>query len=203
MSRCIGLLFCALLCPALLGCASALESSWRDPATTADSLRFKNVLVVAMARDGSTRRAAEDDLAQALEAGPRGQAGQLSATQSYLVMEDSQLGDADRTRVMVNAKGYDGLVLLSVLPSQQRISVDPPMHTPMWGYYGRVGMVYDPGTVRSDTIVRIQTNIYSVSDGKLLWSGISRTTNPRDVHSVIEDVVRDVGHALREQGLLQ
>jgi hypothetical protein len=188
---------------ALLGCAGALESSWRDPATTADSLRFKQILVVAMARDGSIRRAAEDDLARALEAGPRGQAGELKATPSYQVMDDSQLGDAEKTRVMVNAKGYDGLVLLSVLPSQQRITVDPPMHTPMWGYYGRVGMVYDPGTVRSDTIVRVETNIYSIDDGKLLWSGISRTTNPRDVHSVIEDVVRDVGHALRKEGLLQ
>lgn len=203
MSRSVCLLFFGLATSALLGCAGALESSWRDPGTTAESLRFKSILVVAMARDGTTRRAAEDDLARALESGPRGQAGKLSATQSYLVLEEADLGDAERTRVVVNAKGYDGLVLLSLLPSEQRISVDPPMHTPMWGYYGRVGMVYDPGTVRADTIVRVQTNIYSVSNGKLLWSGISRTTNPRDVHGVIDDIVRDVGHALREEGLLQ
>jgi hypothetical protein len=73
----------------------------------------------------------------------------------------------------------------------------------MWGYYGRRGVIYDPGSVRSDTIVRIQTNIYRIHDGKLLWSGVSRTMNPRNVEGLAKDVFRDVVGGLRDDGLLQ
>jgi hypothetical protein len=155
-----------------------------------------------MTRDGGMRRAAEDQLARALMESPRAKSGELTVTPSYVEVPDAKLGDVEQARPMVEARGYDGVVMLTPLSAQQKITVDPPMYTPMWGYYGRAGTLYDPGSVRSDTIVRVQTNIYSVKDGKLLWSGTSRTTNPRNVERLVEDVVRDVVHALREQGLL-
>jgi len=202
VNRSTGLVAWGLLAVALAGCASSLESSWKDPSTTAESLHFRKILVVAMARDGSMRRAAEDQLVRALQEGPRGKAGELTAVPSYVELPDAKLGDADGTRELVEARGYDGMIMLSILSAQQKLSVDPPMYTPMWGYYGRAGMLYDPGSVRSDTIVRVQTNIYSVASGKLLWSGVSRTTNPRNVEHLVNDVVRDDVHALRDQGLL-
>jgi hypothetical protein len=186
-----------------LACASHVESAWRDPGTTADSLRFRELLVVAMAREGAMRRAAEDALVNSLRQSSRGQSGELSVTPSYQVLEQSELSDVARARAKVEAKGYDGAVIVSFVSSQERISVDPGMAAPMWGYYGRHGMIYDPGSVRSDTIVRIQTNIYRVADGKLLWSGVSRTMNPRSVQSLANDVFKDVVGALREEGLLQ
>ena len=186
----------------LAGCANSLESSWRDPATNADSLHFHKILVVAMTRDGGMRRSAEDQLVRALQESPRAKSGELTVTPSYVEVPDAKLGDVEKARATVEARGYDGVVMLTPLSAQQKITVDPPMYTPMWGYYGRAGMLYDPGSVRSDTIVRVQTNIYSVKDGKLLWSGTSRTTNPRNVERLVENVVRDVVHALRDQGLL-
>ena len=191
-----------LLLLAFAGCANSLESSWRDPATTADSLHFRKILVVAMTRDGGMRRSAEDQLAQALMESPRAKTGELSVTPSYVEVPDANLGDVEKARATVEARGYDGVVMLTPLSAQQKISVDPPMYTPMWGYYGRAGMLYDPGSVRTDTVVRVQTNIYSVKDGKLLWSGTSRTTNPGNVERLVKNVVRDVVHALREQALL-
>jgi hypothetical protein len=202
MIRSIGAGVLCLLVTASLGCASHVESSWRDPGTTADSLRFRELIVVAMAREGAMRRAAEDALVQSLRESPRGQSGELRITPSYEVLDQSELSDVKRARAKVEAKGYDGAVIVSFVSAQERLSVDPAMHTGMWGYYGRRGMIYDPGSVRSDTIVRIQTNIYRVADGKLLWSGVSRTMNPRNVDSLANDVFRDVVGSLRDEGLL-
>lgn len=202
MRRFRNLLVPALLLFALAGCANSLESSWRDPATTADSLHFRKILVVAMTRDGGMRRSAEDLLAQALMESPRAKAGELTVTPSYVEVPDAKLGDVEKARATVEQRGYDGVVMLTPLSAQQKVTVDAPMYTPMWGYYGRAGMLYDPGSVRTDTIVRVQTNVYSVKDGKLLWSGTSRTTNPRNVEGLVKDVVRDVVHELRDQGLL-
>ena len=200
-SACAGIL--AALAAVFVACASHVESYWRDPATTAQSLQFREVLVIAMARDGAMRRAAEDELVRALEKGARARASQMLVTPSYLVLDQTDLADVKRARSKVEAKGYDGAILVSFVSAQERVTVDPPMQTPMWGYYGRRGMIYDPGSVRSDTIVRIQTNIYSVSEGKLLWSGVSKTMNPSNVKSLVADVVRDVAGTLRKQGLLQ
>jgi hypothetical protein len=193
-----------MLAALLLACATShVEDAWRDPGTTAESLRFRQLLVVALAKDGALRRSAEDELVRALQEGPRSKSGEMSITPSYQVLEPSDLEDVASARKKVEAKGYDGAALVSFVSAQDRITVDPAMQTPMWGYYGRRGMIYDPGSVRSDTIVRIQTNIYSVQQGKLLWSGVSRTMNPRNVKHLAGDVVKDVAAALRDEGLLQ
>jgi hypothetical protein len=202
VSRSVQLAISFALVAALAGCASHVESSWRDPSVTPKSLEFRSVIVIAMARDGAMRRAAEDEIVSALQQGPRVRSGQMKATPSYLVLDQSELGDVEAARRKVEAQGYDGAIIVSFVSSEQRITVDPPMHTPMWGYYGYRGAVYDPGSVRSDTIVRIQTNLYSVADGKLLWSGVSRTMNPRNVERLAADVVKDVTGSLREEGLL-
>jgi hypothetical protein len=202
MSRSASCGILGLVLAGSLACASQVETSWRDPSTTADSLRFHKLLVVAMAQEGAMRRSAEDALVRALSEAPRVQSGQLQVTPSYEVLEQAELGDVDRARAKVEAQGYDGMVITSFVSSEERVSVDPGSYAPMWGYYGRRGVLYDPGSVRSDTIIRVQTNIYSVADGKLLWSGVSRTMNPRSVESLAKDVFRDVVGTLRKQGLL-
>ena len=60
---------------------------------------------------------------------------------------------------------------------------------------------HEPGYTDVDRIVRIETSLYSIREGKRLWSGVSRTLNPRDVRELVDDVVRAVGAELEEQGL--
>jgi len=194
-----------LIASVLAGCAtSQIESAWRDPATTAQSLEFEKVLVVAMARDGVLRRKAEDELVLALQKGPKAQAGQMSVTPSYLVLDESELSSVERARAKMKAEGFDGAVLMSFLSSQERITVDTPAYPAgsMWGYYGRRGAFYDPVSVHSDTIVRIQTDIYSVSQEKLLWSGVSRTMNPSNLEGLVAGVAHAVADELRKESLL-
>ena len=203
MSRSKVLRFSAGLTAVLLACATShVEDVWRDPGTTADSLRFRELLVVAMVKDGALRRTAEDELVRALQEGERSKSGAMLITPSYQVLDAADLDDVSSARKKVEAKGFDGAVLVSMVSAQERVTVDPAAYAPMWGYYGRRGMIYDPGSVRSDTIVRIQTNIYSVAQGKLLWSGVSRTMNPRNVQHLVSDVVKDVVGELRKEGLL-
>ena len=41
------------------------------------------------------------------------------------------------------------------------------------------------GEIRTNTIVTIETLIYSFRQNKLVWGAQSRTTNPRDVEKVV------------------
>jgi len=196
-----------LVASLFLGCATAqIESTWRDPATRPESLQFKKVVVVAMARDGALRRKAEDELVLVLQKGQRAQAGTMSVTPSYLVLEDRELASTTPAREKMKSQGFDGAVLVSFVSSQEQITVETPAYAypagGMWGYYGRPGAFYDPVSVRSDTIVRIQTDIYSVEQGKLLWSGVSRSMNPSNIEQLVAGVADAVAGKLRKEGLL-
>jgi len=187
----------------LFGCAAShIESAWKDPSTTASSLEFRKLAVVAMVRDGALRRVAEDELVRALQAGARVQSGAMTVTPSYEFLDAANLADAAKAREQMKAGGYDGAVLVSFVSSEQKLSVEPAAYPGVWGYYGRVGAFYDPVSVRTDTIVRIQTDIFSLGSEKLLWTGVSRTSNPRNVERLIDDVARSVAAKLRKDGLL-
>jgi hypothetical protein len=55
----------------------------------------------------------------------------------------------------------------------------------------------------TDTIVSIETNVYSVTEDKLLWSGLSETFNPANTVQLVTDVAKAVRGALQKQGLIQ
>jgi hypothetical protein len=185
----------------LTACASSVEDSWTDPSVAGRPLGFQNVAAVALLQEGAMRRVAEDELARAIETRSSAAGGAVQAVPSYTLLPAGELGDAERARARLAAAGFDGAVVVSVVDSQQRVSSSPGMGAVGWGG-PRAWMLYD-ANVRTDTIVRVQTNIYSVAEGKLVWSGTSRTLNPRDVRDLIDDVVRDVGRALRDQGLVR
>jgi hypothetical protein len=194
-----------LLASSLAGCAtSRIDNSWAEPSATAQSFQLNKVLAVALARDGAIRRSTEDAMDRAISAGPRGQSGQLAVHPSYTLLEDTELVKTDVTRRKVEAAGYDGAVLIRYVTTEQRVTVDPPMyHGGFWGYYGYGGgpMMYDPGSVRTDTILKLQISIYSLREDKLLWSGVSRTVNPSQVEKVVGEIADAVRKDLEKRGL--
>jgi len=187
----------------LTACATArVETSWKDPAVGPSDFAFEKVLVMVRVTDGTARRAGEDELVRYLKSGPRGQAGVLTAEPSYRMLDDRDLADREKARALVEAQGFDGLVMMSLVSSQEKVTVQPPSYGTVWGYYGARTVVYDPGYVRTDTILRVESTIYRISDGKLLWTGISRALNPTGVPDLVRDVAQSVGEELRRQGLI-
>lgn len=199
----------SLLTATLAGCATTrIENAWVEPSATAKSFALKKVLVVALVRDGAIRRSTEDALDRAISAGAGGRSGQLVAEPSYMLLNDRELADVDAARKKVEAAGYDGAVLIRFVSSQQEVTVDPPSYRGgFWGggygygYGGRVVM-YDPGSVRTDTILKLQVSIYSLAEDKLLYSGVSRTLNPSNIEKLVDGVAQAVREDLRERGLL-
>jgi hypothetical protein len=79
-----------------------------------------------------------------------------------------------------------------------------PYYGTLWGYYGYGwGAVYDPGYVREDTIVTIETLIFSVPANKLLWAGMSESTNPKNAGKLIEDLVEAIADDMKKHGLVK
>jgi hypothetical protein len=72
----------------------------------------------------------------------------------------------------------------------------------LWGYYGYGwSSMYVPGRVDTDTVVSIETLIFSVPRNQLLWAGVSESRNPKDARRLIADLVKTIAKELQKQGL--
>ena len=53
----------------------------------------------------------------------------------------------------------------------------------------------------ANQVVFIETRLYSVTKNQMLWSGTSKTTNPKNVEKFINQLVNAVGKQVRKAGL--
>jgi hypothetical protein len=174
------------------GCAStSIVSQWRDPAV--QSARFARLLVVAPSRDLAVRRSAEDELVRQL--------GPDRAAPSYTVVRDDELVDRARLKQRAMELGFDGLLVFRIGRVEQQATWVPGTY---WGPYYAIGgwPAWDPGYVQTNTVVHVETDVYSVLDDRLIWASRSRTYDPRSMHALVDDVSKAVGKAMRKQGLL-
>jgi hypothetical protein len=192
------------LCAAvgLSGCATGLVSSWKAPDAEPFQLRGEKVAAVVMASDQTTRRAGEHALARELSA--RGAQG----IPMYTLLGDG-VPDEAKARAAAEQAGIVGVVVLRPVRIDKELSSTPgtysgPMHGGFWGgYYGLGwGGSWRGGEIRTDTIIMIETLVYSLPQNKLVWGGQSKTRNPANLDRLIEDTAEQVADELVRQGLI-
>lgn len=185
-----------------VACATTeIQSSWRNP--EAGAIRFEKVVAIVLSKDATTRRVAEDRLAQASPSG--------RVVASHTFLPDSELGDVEAMKLRVQEGGFDGAVVMRAVGKEKRETVVPgaplpPMgapHNNLWGFYGMGWSgAYTPGHVQTDTFVDVETMVFSVRDEKLVWAGRSETMNPRSVPALVDEVAAAVRRELVSAGLL-
>ncbi|MFN8091930.1 MAG: hypothetical protein U0599_06840 [Vicinamibacteria bacterium] len=194
----------------LAACASSTyKSSWSNPEARAVSLAGKKVVAVFVTAEGGPRYSAEDALARELTA-----AGAQGVT-AYSLVPDADVKDKDAAKAKLVAAGVDGAVVMRVVGKDKELNYTPGMAVPvgywgrpvygsMWGgYWGRGwGLAYSPGYLTTDTVVSVETLVYSVNQDKLLWAGMSETTNPKKVNDFVRELARGAGAEMKKAGLL-
>jgi hypothetical protein len=179
----------------LSACAnSKVVSSWKDDSLA--SVPFKKVLVVFQDSDEGRRRALEDEMARNIP----------NATPAYRALDKIDLRDVERAKTKVHELGFDSAVIMRVVNVEKETSyvpgatyVPPVNSNLMWGSWGYgMSMAYDPGYMRTDKIVTLGANVYSVVDEKLVWSSRSETYNPGSPTQAMQEVVTVHAKAVRE-----
>lgn len=187
------------------GCATtAFTSTWKAPDAAPLALAGKKVGAMVIHNNEGTRRAAEDALAREITA--RGAQGQPT----YPLLSNTAAKDQATARAAIEKAGFDGLVVMRPVGREKEVTYTPgmwtgqPMYGSFWGgYYGYGwGAVYSPGYLQTDTIVSVETLIYSMAQDKLIWAGESQTTNPTRVDSFVRELSGKVATELRREGLL-
>ena len=195
------LLFAAVLAAIASGCASTeIVSAWKDP--DLGRVPFRKVLVVFQHSDPALRRVLEEQMARDIP----------NSVPAHAIFSDADVRDIERAKSRVRAEGFDSAVIMRVVSVDREVSYRPGrlyavpgLYRDFWGYWGYGwGTVYDPGYLRSDRILTVATNVYSVQDDKLVWASQSETFNPQSLRQAIAEVVRvtsrATGEALKARG---
>jgi hypothetical protein len=62
---------------------------------------------------------------------------------------------------------------------------------------------YDAGYLRNETKVLVETLVYDLRTDKLVWVGLSDTTNPKEIDALIKSLVKAAGAEMKKQGLIR
>lgn len=195
----------------LAACATTtFTSSWKAPgAEPMGSLTGKKVVAVVVAKNRAARLAAEDSLVAVLNA--RGAQG----VASYTIIGEEPPKDEATAKAAIERSGAVAVVVMRPVAKEKELSSSPssmymgpmyrgPMYGGYWGgYYGYGwGGAWGGGSeIRTDTIVIVETLVYSMTQNKLVWAGESKTTNPSQVDAFVKEVAAGAGKEMKKAGL--
>ena len=195
----VALLAAAL--PVVLLADTKFTSTWASPEAKQVNFTGKKVATLVMSSDDSLRMSGEEGLVTELKA--RG----INAVAAYRLIPKEELTDPDKARGWFERTSVEGVIVMRPISMGKRTVYTPPVWTStyyssLWGYYGHGwGAMYDPGSIREDMVVAIETLIYSVPKNALLWAGSSETTNPKDSRKLLADLVKEAAKEMRKEGL--
>ena len=79
-----------------------------------------------------------------------------------------------------------------------------PHYHHFWGYWGwGWGSVWEPGYLRVEKVVKVETLVYSVTQDELIWAGVSKTVDPSHVDDLVSDLAKAVTDQMEKAGLLR
>jgi hypothetical protein len=191
---------------ALGACSSTtFTSTWKAPGATTINPAGKTVAAVFVTRDEGKRRAGEDAMARDLtERGAHG-------VPAYTILPENVRADADKARALLKEAGVNAVVISRMVGKDKEVNYTPGTAAPYHGgYYGGFGpywghgwgAAYDPGYLTTDTYISIETTVYSLPDDKLLWASTSRTANPSNIDSLVNEVADATAKEMKKQGFL-
>jgi hypothetical protein len=192
----------AVVAATALSAAPRFTSAWRSPEAGAVTFAGKKVAALVIAHDDSLRVSGEEALVRELTS--RG----LQSIATYRIAPKEELASADRARIWFEKANVDGVVALRPVSHEKRTTYNVglwvnPYYSTLWGYYGYGwGNVYVPAPfIDRDTIVIVETLIYSVPRNQLLWAAVSEAKNPKSLQRFVEDLVKESVKELHRQGL--
>ena len=190
-----------MLAAAVVSAAPDFKSVWKSPDAAQVSFAGKKVAALVITQDDSLRMSGEESLVRELTA--RG----LQAVASYRMAPKEVLQNVDTARGWFEKAGVEGVVALRPVSSEKRIAYNDslwmsPSYNTFWGYYGySYSTVVVIGGADRDTVITVESLIFSVPRNQLLWAGVSETRNPKTLQTFIGDLVKQSVKELEKQGL--
>ncbi|BDU25906.1 MULTISPECIES: lipoprotein [unclassified Flavobacterium] len=193
------------------GSNTSIVNSWRDPKITVSQENFKKVLVVALVKDEASRRVTENRIAAGNEI--------FKTSYQYLNESTKDLTKEQKLKILQD-ENFDGVITMRLVSKEKETTYVPGTYTGMYyggfdgmyaGMYGYgfgnwYGMYspnfYDPGYYQETTSYMVETNIFSLKENKLIWTGTTESQYVTDLGQTVDAIMQAVVKEMRKDGSL-
>lgn len=203
------LVFAVVLAGATLatGKSTKLVASWKNPEY--NEPHFHRILVLGMSAKPGVRADFEDAMSKLVA---RDGVEAIPGHTILLRPEGTQL-DINYLKTQIREFKIDAVIVSRLVKVESTTTYIPgqayvvpyPYYRSFYGYYGAVyPVVYSPDYLRTDTKVRVETNVYATNsaEGELVWTGVSDTFNPSSADKVIEGLSKLLVKELQKEAVL-
>ena len=203
--KCCWMLIVALQTCALLWAGSTkYVSVFRSPRADLTELSGKKVAAFVVIPDEGIRQGREETLAAELR--ERG----VDCIAGYMILPGPLVRDREKAKEFLKKAGVSGVIMVRLVGDEERTTSTPATvwysqsyyqgFNSYWGYGWST--VYVPGYTWTDKVITLETLIFSIDKDELLWAGRSESTNPKDIHKFVKELVKEAGKELRKAGLV-
>ena len=188
----------------LTSCSNThITSSWREPDKNLKISNLNKVLVVALFKNQSSSHNAEDEMVRYLN-------GKGLVSYNYFTPNFNKKNE-NAIRLRIKKDGFDGAVTMRLLDvdketnySQGAITTYPVYYQTFSGYYYRNWRYYnEPGYYSPTKTYTVETNVYSIKEDKIIWSGVTETTNPEGVDKMTKEIAKIIFNKMKKEGFIK
>ncbi len=187
------------------GTSTQIVGSWKKAG--AENITYKKVFVAALTNNLIAKQKVENELASILSKGG------VTVTKSLDVFPPDleSKTNKDKDALLKKMRDYDtDLIVTNAVIDKQTQERYMGSYSP-WGwagsfggyYRGYYGRFYDPGYYTLDKVYYLETNVFDARTDQLIWSAQSKTYNPSNLNSFIEDYAKVITQKLMQDGILK
>jgi hypothetical protein len=195
-----------VLATLLVGAVAAkarFTSTWKAPGAQGVSFAGKKVVGLIVHDDMNLRMSAEEALARELT--NRG----LEGVAAYRLIPKEEIKDPKLVKAWFQKAGAAGVVMMRLIDlTKEKIPStvvwQSATYYDLWSYYPYSwGAVYEIVPARTEIKFIVETTIFDVAAGHMVWAGTSESTNPKGVQTLVKDIVEAAGAEMKKDGLVR
>jgi hypothetical protein len=187
---------------AVLAQSYAFQSSWKAQDIQKLEMAGKKVVAVVISSDESLRMSVEEAVARELTS--RGSVG----VAGYRSIPAELLKDGDKARAWFEKTGVSGIVVLRLLSvDKERVSSSVVWTTMYYqsfsNYYATAWQTVTPiGRGREITTIAVETLLFDVAKGGLVWGSVTEASDVKDVQTYVAGLAGAISGELQRVGLV-
>ena len=173
-----------------------LTTSWKDP--NIGKLNFSKIVVTFLSKDDDLRRRVEGGLARRI---PRSVAANTIVT-------DGELKDRESIKAHLVSNGVDGAIVVRLVDNKSDwvVSEGQTWYASLPSYWDSWDSnwlsVHTASYAYREQIVIADIILYSVATAKPVWIGRLKSTNPKYLKNLLDDLVKEGSQELKKQKLI-
>jgi hypothetical protein len=183
--------------------STQITSSWREPNKTLTINELNKVLVVALFNNETNRHLAEDQMAGYLK-------GRAIVSYDYFSDKFNRTNE-ESIRETIREAGFDGAVTMRLidvekeklyLPSNEPLYPSYSRNFPAF-YYRNYNYYQQDDYFRTTRTYIVETNVYSIKEDKIIWTALTRTTDPKGVDKLTGQIAKVIYKRMLKEGFIK